>query len=202
MTESGGSGRSEPPAATRPVSLVSIFTSFVRVGSCMYGGGYAMLPLLEREVVERRRWCSHEAMSDIFALAQVIPGVIAVNSSMLVGQRLRGWRGAGVAALGTITAPFAVILLIAGWFETLVGLPWLGRLMLGLRPAVAGLLLGTAVRLVWRGWRKSWALAAGVAALAATLLLELKPVWLILGGIVAGLVWHAAFARNPGRAAP
>lgn len=99
------------------VPLRSLYTSFVRVGAGMFGGGYAMLPLLEREVADRRRWVTHDDVADLFALAQAIPGVIAVNTAMLIGQRLRGWRGAVVAALGAVTAPFLVILLIAGIFD-------------------------------------------------------------------------------------
>ena len=187
------------PAA--PVRLVALFTSFVRIGACLFGGGYAMLPLLEREVVDRRRWCTHAAMTDFFALAQVIPGVIAVNTAMLIGQRLRGWRGAVAAALGTITAPFIVILLLAGVYDALINQIWVVRFVQGLRPAVAGLLMGTAIRLVWRGWRKRWTWAVGLAATALTLVFELNPVWLILAGIAAGVAGQTVATRRCGRGA-
>ena len=97
----------EPPTGTGAAAdalvpqprATTLFTSFARISSVMFGGGYAMLPLLEREVVARRRWLTPAAMTDVFALAQVIPGVIAINVALLVGQRLRGWRGAVAATL-------------------------------------------------------------------------------------------------------
>ena len=194
------SGQVVSPGAAAPrARLVSLFASFVRVGGGMFGGGYAMLPLLEREVVERRRWATHEATADLFALAQAIPGVIAVNTAMLIGQRLRGWRGAVVAALGTVTAPFLAILLLAGLFDRLGGHPWVARFAAGLRPALAGLLLGTALRLVWRGWRRRGAWILGLAVTALTLVWALNPVWAILAGIGSGLLAQAIVTRR-GRA--
>ena len=191
------SGQVVSPGAAAPrARLGSLFASFVRVGGGMFGGGYAMLPLLEREVVERRRWATHEAMADLFALAQVIPGVIAVNTAMLIGQRLRGWRGAVVAALGTVTAPFLVILLLAGLFDRLGDHPWVARFIAGLRPALAGLLLGTALRLVWRGWRRRGAWILGLAVTALTLVWALNPVWAILGGIGSGLLAQTIVTRR------
>ena len=194
------SGQVVSPGAAAPrVRLGSLFASFVRVGGGMFGGGYAMLPLLEREVVDRRRWAAREAMADLFALAQAIPGVIAVNTAMLIGQRLRGWRGAVVAALGTVTAPFLTILLLAGLFDRLGDNPWVARFIAGLRPALAGLLLGTALRLVWRGWRRRGAWILGLAVTALTLVWALNPVWAILGGIGSGLLAQAIVTRR-GRA--
>jgi chromate transporter len=189
------SGRA--PAAK--VRLASLFASFVRVGGGMFGGGYAMLPLLEREMVERRCWATHDAMSDLFALAQVIPGVIAINTAMLIGQRLRGWRGAVAAALGTIAVPFFSILLLACSFAVLAHNPWVARFIAGLRPAVAGLLLGTAIRLVWRGWRKRWAWAVGLTVTALTLACSLNPVWPILAGLASGLLAQVIRSRRQGQ---
>lgn len=181
------------------VPLRSLYTSFVRVGAGMFGGGYAMLPLLEREVADRRRWVTHDDVADLFALAQAIPGVIAVNTAMLIGQRLRGWRGAVVAALGAVTAPFLVILLIAGIFDRVAHSPAVVRFIAGLRPAVCGLLLGTALRLVWRGWRRLGAWLLGLAVAVLTLACDLNPVWAILGGIAAALLVQAIVTRR-GRA--
>jgi chromate transporter len=118
---------------------------------------------------------------------------------MLIGQRLRGWRGAVVAALGTVTAPFLAILLLAGLFDRLGGHPWVARFAAGLRPALAGLLLGTALRLVWRGWRRRGAWILGLAVTALTLVWALNPVWAILAGIGSGLLAQAIVTRR-GRA--
>ena len=181
--------------------LAALFASFARVGGVLFGGGYAMLPLLEREGVGRRRWLTPAAMTDLFALAQVIPGVIAVNVALLAGQRLRGWRGAVAAVLGVITAPFVVMLLLAGVYDALLRHAWMARVVAGLRPAVAGLLLGTAIRLVLRNGCRAglWAICVGVAGL--TLLLDLNPVWPILAAVAAGLAGQWIGARRPRREA-
>ncbi len=187
--------------AGRTATLGELYVSFLRVGAVMFGGGYAMLPLLEREVVERRGWCGANEMSDVYALAQLAPGVIAVNTSMLVGQRQRDWVGSLVAALGTVTVPFVAILLVAVAFERLAGRRELALFLAGLRPAVAGLLLGAALRFVRRGWRRSWQWLLGLLVLAASLLFDLNPVWPILAGIAGGLLWQgwlAARARAQG----
>jgi chromate transporter len=190
--------RGAPGDGGRAATLGELYVSFLRVGAVMFGGGYAMLPLLEREVVVRRGWCSADEMSDVYALAQLVPGVIAVNTAMLVGQRHRGWLGSLVAALGTVTVPFVVMLLIAVAFEHLAGSRTLTLFLTGLRPAVAGLLLGAALRFVRRGWQRRWQWCVGLAVAAAALLLDLNPAGLILSGIAAGLLWqgwHAALAR-------
>lgn len=193
-----GVGENAPVPLPRARAL---FVSFARIGCVMFGGGYAMLPLLEREVVGRRRWLTHAAMTDVFALSQVIPGVIAINVALLVGQRLRGWRGAVAATLGTLLVPFFAILLLAGVFDTLMGHAWAVRVVEGLRPAVAGLLLGTALRLVWRGWRRWWAWVLGATVTALTLLLDLNPVWPILAGVAAGIAGQAIASRRSGQVA-
>ena len=86
-------------AADRPTAG-AILVSFAKIGAMLIGGGYAMLPLLEEEVVRRRKWATSEEMVDFFALAQVLPGVIAINTAMLVGNRLRGLAGNVAAAVG------------------------------------------------------------------------------------------------------
>jgi chromate transporter len=173
------------------VSLGAIYLSFLRVGAVMFGGGYAMLPLLEHEVVRRRGWCAAGEMDDIYALAQVVPGVIAVNTALMVGQRLRGWTGAVCAALGAITAPFAAILLIATLLGRFAERRLVRLFLAGLRPAVAGLLLGTALRLAGRGLRRGRQRVVALAVTAAGLLLDINPAWVILAGLGGGLCLHA-----------
>ena len=92
-----------------PVSLLSIFASFAKIGAVLIGGGYAMLPLLEDEIVRRKKWATSEEITDYFALAQLLPGVIAINTAMLVGNRLRGIWGNLAASLGVVSVPFVLI---------------------------------------------------------------------------------------------
>lgn len=173
------------------VPLYRLFLSFAWVGSVLFGGGYAMLPLLEREVVDRRKWCTHAEMGELYAQAQVVPGVIAVNTAMLVGHRYRGSAGAVVATLGMITVPVGVILAIASSYALVMDWPPLARVFAGLRPAVAGLLLATALRMVARGCGGAWEWVACAAACTLALSGVSGPLGLIISAIVVGALWHA-----------
>ena len=94
------------------VKYCELFTTFFKIGTFTIGGGYAMIPLIQREVVERRRWMNETEMLDAIALSQTMPGILAANIAALVGQRLRGTRGALLAVLGNILMPIVFILLI------------------------------------------------------------------------------------------
>lgn len=185
----------------KTISLTSLYRSFAWVGAVLFGGGYAMLPLLEREVVERRQWCTHKEMAELYALAQVVPGVIAVNTAILIGHRYRGARGAIMAALGMVSVPIIIILAIASFFSLVTHWPLLAQVFAGLRAAVAGLLLATALRMVERGCGMPWEWGLALLACGLTLCGVSGPLGLILGALAVGLVWHAwAVSRERKRA--
>jgi chromate transporter len=127
-----------------------MFTSFFKIGAFTFGGGFAMLPLIEREVIERHKWVDRDEILDIYALAQSVPGVIAVNSSMLIGYRLRGVPGAIVASIGVILPSLIVIIAIAKYFEQLIANVWVARGMAGISGAVAALIITAALRIARR----------------------------------------------------
>ena len=179
-----------------------IFASFVKIGALLIGGGYAMLPLLEDEMVRRRKWSTSEEMADFFALAQVLPGVIAVNTAMLVGNRLRGLAGNLAAALGLLVVPFSLIVAYAIAYASAQDMPVVMRVLEGVRPAVAGMMLGMGVNMMRKSARSAWAVAVAVAACGAVLLWNPPMVWMILGGIVVGLAWNWFLMRRVGDAAP
>ncbi|HRR33322.1 MAG TPA: chromate transporter [Kiritimatiellia bacterium] len=174
------------------VRLSQIFVSFTKIGAVLFGGGYAMLPLLEREVVNRRKWCRFEEMADYYAMAQLVPGVVAVNTAMLIGHQLRGFWGTVAATLGVVAAPFFVILAYAVAFDQMRESQLLAGAMAGLRPAVAGLMLGVAYTMFMRSRKTK--LGAGVALTAAFLTLGcgVSAVTVILLGVLAGAGWFAA----------
>ncbi len=176
-------------------SLLSIYLSFLRVGSVMFGGGYAMLPLLEHEVVDRRHWCREEEMGELYALAQAAPGVIAVNTALVVGYRQRGAAGAAVAAIGAVTVPFIVVLIIFSRIDKIAGHPLLEKIYAGLRPAVAGLLLSISFKMVKREWTSAWPTCVGLAIVAMALFLKLNPAWFILGGAFMGYAVYLVFRK-------
>jgi len=193
------SGNGKEAAAGGRAGLWAVFVSFAKIGAVLFGGGYAMLPLLEREVVNRRKWCRFEEMADLYAMAQLVPGVVAINTAMLIGYRQRGLAGTLAATAGVVAVPFAVILAYAVAFDRLAGSARLADAMAGLRPAVAGLMLGVAYTMFGRS-RKT-RLGLGVSLLAAGLVLGcgVSAVQVIVGGVAAGLVWFAVSARRMGR---
>ena len=183
-------------------TVVGIFVSFVKIGAVLIGGGYAMLPLLEDEVVRRRKWATSEEMSDFFALAQVLPGVIAINTAMLVGNRLRGLAGNLAASLGLLVVPFSLIVAYAIAYTSAQDLPVVMRVLEGVRPAVAGMMLGMGLNMMLKSARTAWAVAVAVGACGAVLLWNPPMVWIILGAIGTGLVWNWFAMRRVEDAAP
>jgi len=185
----------------KPEKLRTIFWSFCKIGSVLFGGGYAMLPLLEKEITNNRKWCTQEEMVDTFAIAQLIPGVVAINTSMFVGQRLRGWRGTLAATLGIIAVPFVVILAYAVAFDYFRETKWLEHATAGLRPAVAGMMLGMAYTL----FRRTGKTLLGVVVILTVAILVLgfgvSAVQVIIAGLLLGLCWHGialSRASSPG----
>lgn len=171
------------------VSLFRIFVSFTKIGAVLFGGGYAMLPLLEREVVGHRQWCTDEEMVDYFAMAQMVPGVIAVNTSMLIGHKLRGFMGTVVAMSGVVLVPFFVLLAYALVFDSLESVAALKNAMAGLRPAVAGLMAGVAFKMFNRSRKTPLGLVVSLVTVFLALVAGVPALWLIVSGVVAGILW-------------
>jgi chromate transporter len=178
------------------VPLRQIFVSFVKIGAVLFGGGYAMLPLLEREVVGRRKWCRIEEMADYYAMAQLVPGVLAVNTAMLIGHSLRGFWGTVTATLGVVMAPFLVILAYAIAFDQMRDSTLLANAMSGLRPAVAGLMLGVAYTMFERSRKTRLGTVVSLGVAFLTLVCGVSAVTVILLGVVVGIGWFVLEARR------
>lgn len=132
------------------IKYCDLFWSFFKVGTFTIGGGYAMLPLMQRELVDRHRWLDEEEFLDNVAIAQSMPGVFAVNMAALTGQRLRGLRGAAAAVAGNVLMPIVFILLLALFFRSFRTNPVVERIFLGLRPAVVALIAAPVFRLMMK----------------------------------------------------
>ena len=166
-----------------------LFTTFFKIGAFTIGGGYAMIPLIQREVVDKRHWMSDTEMLDAIALSQTMPGILAANIAAIVGQRLRGLRGAIAAVAGNILMPIVFILLIAILFRQFKDIPAVQHIFMGLRPAVVALIAAPVFFLARKAgicWRNCW-----IPILSALLiwLLGLSPVLIILAAIALGLIY-------------
>jgi len=158
----------------------------------------AMLPLMDREFVERRKWMTPDEMVDVVAVMQSLPGLIAINMSVLVGYRVKGLWGGLAASVGAVLTPFAVIAAVARCMTLLSGNPTLDHIFLGVRAGTAALIMMSLVKLsksVLTG-RLAWTLA--VASFAAAVVLQVDLTFVILGGFAAGgaLVALQAFRRS------
>ena len=200
-------GKENPQSAARAHGTPSAFEvwwAFAKIGAVLFGGGYAMLALLEREITVKRKWTTSAEMQNYFALAQLLPGVIAINASMLVGNRLRGWRGNIAAALGTVTVPFLCIAGYAAAYESVRSFPAVEAAMSGMRPAVAGMIAGLGLSMVRKSAKSPPALVLAVAVFAITVAFDPPIVAIIAAGVAAGCAWafaESAAARRRGRGA-
>ena len=180
--------------AVPDVGLFSMFLSFAKIGAFLIGGGYAMLPLLEDEIVRRKRWSTSEEVSDFFALAQLLPGVIAVNTAMLVGNRLRGLAGNVVAALGVVSVPFALIAAYAVAYSQLSDMPAVMKVLEGVRPAVAGMMLAMGWNMMRKSAKGAWGMALALGVAAAAVAWNPPIALFIIAAIAAGVLWNAVAA--------
>ncbi len=179
----------EETAQVQQVSLLTIFLVFLKVGAFTIGGGYAMLPVIQREVVHRKKWLDQSVFLDSLIVTQSIPGPLALNNAIIIGQRLRGFSGGLIAALGVITPPILVILAVASFlFPYFRHNIYVQAVFYGLRPAVVALITAAALNLareLLRGWGSAILTAV---LLAASLLFEIHPIAIMLGGGLIGLV--------------
>lgn len=171
------------------VKYCDIFWSFFRVGTFTVGGGYAMIPLMQAELVDKHHWMSEEDFIDQVALSQAMPGVFAVNMASVTGNRLRGPRGAAVAIAGNIMMPIVFILLLAIFFRSFRDNPYVAKIFLGLRPAVVALIAAPVFKMARSAgvtWRNCW-----IPVVCALLiwLFGVSPVVVVVGAAALGYAY-------------
>ncbi len=170
-------------------SLISIYWSFVRIGSMMFGGGYAMLPLLNREIIDRNHWASEEELLDYYSLSQCTPGPIAINTATFLGRKLRGLPGAAVATVGVVTVPFLLILLIAAVLLSFWSAPAVMHAFHGIRAAVCALILSAVVRLFRKEVQNPFSAVMCLSGFCLIVFLHVSPVLAVLIGAISGILW-------------
>ena len=165
------------------------FAIFFKLGAFTLGGGYAMVPLIENEIVTKRHWLAKEDFIDLLAISQSSPGILAVNISIFIGYRLRGWRGSVITALGTILPSFLIILSIALFFHTFKDNPTVERIFKGIRPAVVALIAAPTFSMAKSA--KVTRKTVWIPILSALLiwLLGFSPIWIIIAAGVGGFIY-------------
>ena len=168
--------------------VLELFLAFVRVGALTFGGGYAMLPIIQREVAEKKGWVTEEELMDYYAIGQCTPGVIAVNTATFVGQKIKGTVGGIVATIGVVFPSMVIITLIAALVSNFADLAAVKNAFAGVRVCVCVLILNAVVKL----WKKAVVdkvtLGIFLVVVAGSLLLDLSPVVFVVLAGVAGAV--------------
>ena len=174
--------------------LYELFWSFFKIGTFTIGGGYAMIPLMEKEIVDRRKWIDREEFMDIMVVSQAMPGIFAVNMATNIGYRLRGHKGVLASIIGNIAIPILIILGFATCFRFLKGNAAFEAIFKGVRPAVVALNMAKTAKI---SWRNCW---IPLSAMLLIYLLGVSPVWIIAVTILGGVLYSIWKKRKEGEA--
>ena len=175
------------------VKLKALFTSFSKIGISTFGGGYAMIPIIEREIVENRKWIEKDQFLELLTLAQSAPGPLALNTAVFVGYKICKFKGALVSVCGIVIPSFTIILIIALFFSKIKDNQTVTAAFKGIRPAVVALILAPIFGLV-KGM-EYYKIALAIAAALAVWLLGISPIAFIVLGAIAGLL-HVGFIKK------
>lgn len=179
--------------------LIELFATFFKIGSFTFGGGYAMIPLIEREVVENKKWVTSDEVIDVFAVAQSMPGAIAINSSTFIGYKIAGKKGALVATAGVILPSLLIITLIAMFFSKVQDNPMVKAVFSGIRPAIVALILTAAIKVSKTSIVDKIGLLLAVLAVILVVVFDVQAIVVILGGAAVGLGIYYLFPLKAAR---
>ena len=165
---------------SRKVSLWELALTFTKVGMFTLGGGYAMIPLIDREVVEKKGWLQKDEFYDIVAIAQSAPGLLAVNISIFAGYRVRGNKGSLAATIGNCLPSFLIILAIAIFFAGYRDNYYVEKIFKGIRPVVVALIAVPVVDMIKRSNLNIWRALLAVGTAVAIIFLKVSPIYILL----------------------
>ena len=170
-------------------SLLSMFFTFAKIGAFTLGGGYAMVPIMEKEIVDRKGWLTREEFMDILIVAQSTPGLFAINMASHIGNKARGVLGGVIGSLGVALPSIVVILLIAMFFRTFKDNIYIEKIFMGIRPAVVALIAAPCFSMARTAKISIYNLWIPVVACVLITAFGVSPIWIILVAGLAGYVW-------------
>jgi len=173
------------------------FKTFFKIGLFTIGGGYAMIPLIEEEVVNKHKWIAKEEMLDLIAIAQSCPGVFAINISIFIGYKLHKTGGAVVSSLGTALPSFLIILAIAMFFHQFEDNKVIAAMFRGIRPAVVALIAVPTFKLAKSAKLNRYTLWIPIVSALLIWLLGVSPIWIIVVAGLGGYLYGAYGANKP-----
>lgn len=168
--------------------LLSLFITFARIGGFTFGGGYAMLPMMQKELVEKKKWTTSDELLDYFAIGQCTPGVIAVNTATFVGYQTKGLIGAVFATLGVITPSIIIIACIAAFISNFQELEIVQHAFGGIRAAVVALILSAVIKVSKKSIVDIFTVLIFIAVALLSLFTDLSPVIFVVAAAVCGII--------------
>lgn len=172
--------------------LLDIFMIFFRIGGFTFGGGYAMLPAIQMEIVDRRKWATDEEVIDYYAIGQCTPGIIAVNTATFIGYKRKGIIGGIVATLGMVAPSLLIITTIATFFQHFQDIEIVQHAFGGIRVVVAALIANTVIKMASQSIKNWLGIILFVLAFFAVAILKISPIIIIVVSAITGII----FCRN------
>ncbi len=171
-------------------TYLDLFLTFARIGGLTFGGGYAMFPILEKEIVENRHWATEEDLADYYAIGQCTPGIIAVNTATFIGNKVKGKLGGIIATLGVVFPSLIIITLIAAFLRNFADNYYVQEAFSGIRVVVTVLVLNTVIKLFKSNVRKKalWVWILFFAVLILSYFVDVPSVILVLAAAVCGII--------------
>lgn len=180
-------------------TLAELFFTFFKIGSITFGGGLTMLPLLERELRDNKKWTTSEELLDYYAIAQTTPGIIAVNVSTFVGYKQGGIPGAVAATLGMVAPSIIIIGIISTFISNFDSIPWVRKAMKGINVAVAALLTHSVINLTKKTVKNWWSFLLFGISFSAVYFFHVRTVIVVVSAAVIGILLFFVSKRNINR---
>ena len=166
--------------------FLELYLAFVKIGAFTFGGGLAMMPIMQRELIEKRGWLTEEELIDYFAIGQSTPGIIAVNVSTFVGYKRLGVLGGIIGTIGVVTPSWVIIMLLAGAISSVDKYSLAQKALKGINVAVAALLTSVIVKFSKKTIKNIWNALFMLLAFALIYFLKVQSVWIIIAALVIG----------------
>ena len=176
--------------------LLKLFTAFARVGVLTFGGGYAMIPMLEREIVDRHGWATSEELMDYYAVGQCTPGVIAVNTATFIGYKIAGNLGGVVATLGVVFPSFVIISVIAGIIQNFADIPAVKSAFAAIRVCVCVLIFNSVLKLWNSAVKDKAALVLCLLVFVLSIFFNISPIVFVVFCAAAGILFTRLGVRG------
>ena len=169
-------------------TLIDLFFTFCRIGGLTFGGGYAMLPMIQKEIVEEKKWATEEEVLDYYAVGQCTPGIIAVNTATFIGYKVQGIIGAIVATLGVVFPSLIIITIIAALLKNFASYAIIQHAFSGIRVVVIALIISAILKLAKTSIKNSITLIIAILAFISVAFVNLSPIYIVVASGCVGLI--------------